>query len=202
MFNESKASSSSLELDTRDHPVSRDEHVPKVHTHNNIYRYKLCKELASIIERFSIIHRDDQTDDFKEAWKRFCCENKDLLDTEERRLMSIGCKQDFQSKIYTSARYYYKNKNNEDSINQNVTNKERQYNKTDEEKLMVIDCFIQRYLSNNIDYKPELVYNEFVKDKGDDYVPKKVFKNKLYVYVQKQGSQQQEACVQEACVNV
>ena len=37
----------------------------------NIYRFKLSSQLSAIIERFAIIHRDDDTDDFKEAWERF-----------------------------------------------------------------------------------------------------------------------------------
>ena len=47
----------------------------------DIYRYKLSSQLSAIIERFAIIHRDDDTDDFKEAWERFCNENKSMEQT-------------------------------------------------------------------------------------------------------------------------
>lgn len=178
-----------LSIDTR---LQLDANQP-----SNIYRFKLSKQLTDIIERFAIVHRDDDTDDFKEAWSEFCDQNADILDEEHQRLDRIGCKQDFHSKIYTSARYYYKNKSNEDSPANNVT-KQREYNKTSAEKLLVVDCFIKKYVTDNINHKPEIVYNEFVKEKGPDYVSKKVFKNKLYVFVRKNLQQQQENALQLA----
>tara|TARA_A100001015_G_scaffold228096_1_gene257733 strand:- start:2663 stop:3301 length:639 start_codon:yes stop_codon:yes gene_type:complete len=168
----------------------------------NIYRYKLSQQVSNIIERFAIIHRDDDTDDFKEAWERFCSENKTTLDQEGERLASLGCKQDFQTKIYTSARYYYKNKNNEDSITNCVPKKQREYNKTDGEKLLSIDVFIKQYFINNIDDKPETMYNQFVREKGDDYVSKKVFKNKLYVYLRNREQTTEEQALIERDISV
>ena len=168
----------------------------------NIYRFKLSSQLSAIIERFAIIHRDDDTDDFKESWERFCSENKTMLDSECERLSRVGCKQDFQSKIYTSARYYYKNKKNEDLVVSCVSKKQREYKKTDGEKLVSLDLFIKQYFVNNTDDKPETLYNQFVREKGGDYVSKKVFKNKLYVYLRNQGQLKQEQSLieSEVCV--
>ena len=175
-----------IELDTTQRTQAEQTAPPST----AIYRFKLSKHVTDIIERFSIIHRDDETDDFKQAWEDFCEQNSGILMDEQKRLASLGCKQDFDKKIYTSARYYYKNKNNEDSPVA-VATKQREYNKTSADKLLVVDCFIKQYVMNNINHRPETVYNEFVREKGDDYVSKKVFKNKLYVFTRNHYQEQQ-----------
>ena len=45
---------------------------------------------------------------------------------------------------------------------------------------------------NNINHRPETVYNEFVREKGDDYVSKKVFKQTLRFYANHYQEQQVE----------
>jgi len=87
------------------------------------YRYKFSPDFLVNLKEFSRIHRFDDAQVFKDNWKNWIEENKDLIKLESEILKKNGYEGDPIVKMYKSARYYFKNKSNKDT----KAKKRRQY---------------------------------------------------------------------------
>jgi len=78
--------------------------------HQKIYRFKFGESFVAELNAFSKIHQYDQRSDFKQAWNDWLDDNSDLVETESRRLTTLGYEGDVVDKMFKSARYYYRKK--------------------------------------------------------------------------------------------
>ena len=126
---------------------------------NLIYRFKFTEEFMGELYIFSKIHQYDDRKDFKEAWTNWTEENEDIINCETRRLINLGYEGDILSKMYKSARYYFRKKSTE----KKEPKKRRQYISVNREILDEMD----NHIDNNIydsNYKPKTGFIEFCKD--------------------------------------
>jgi len=131
---------------------------------NNTYRFKLNESTIEIIQRFSIIHKTDTREDFKEAWKQFLIDNDEILKQEELALNQKGFRGNFYDKIYKSARYYYRTKT-DTKKNENFQQR-RKYVGLNKTLLRMMDDFITENKTINIEkneaiFKPSDGYCSF-----------------------------------------
>jgi len=78
-----------------------------------IFRYKFSESFAQELYEFSKIHQYDDRATFKEEWKNWIEENKEIIDSEVERLSCLGYKGDILSKMFKSSRYYFRKKSTE-----------------------------------------------------------------------------------------
>ena len=95
------STSSDLTLDLKENIVS------------NIYRYKFTEYFMSELSIFSKLHQYDERKDFKEAWRIWLEDNRDIVDEEIKRLHHAGFTGDIEDKMFKSARYYFRKKSTE-----------------------------------------------------------------------------------------
>ena len=67
-----------------------------------VYRFKFTDEVNSAITAFAKIHQYDDRHDYKDAWKTWMEDNKDLVEDETRRLKEIGYDKDIEDKMFKS----------------------------------------------------------------------------------------------------
>uniref|UniRef100_A0A6C0C4L4 Uncharacterized protein n=1 Tax=viral metagenome TaxID=1070528 RepID=A0A6C0C4L4_9ZZZZ len=138
----------------------------------NIFRYKFDSSIVSLIDSFSTTHKYDDTCQFRDEWDEFIKENKSEIEREKHRLIVLGYTGNIHSKMYKSARYYYKNKSTE----KKKTKPRRKYVTLNKGFLIDMDRHIINVAFNQ-DLKPAHAYNNFVSDpsysgKYDDAIQK------------------------------
>ena len=126
---------------------------------NNIFRYKFSEEIHELIGEFSATHKFDEPVQFREEWDIFIIENKDQLEREKTRLISLGYDKNVDEKMYKSARYYFKNK----PTAKKQPKKRRKYVTIDKQFLGQMDKHI-RNVAFVQDLKPAHAYNNFISD--------------------------------------
>ena len=126
----------------------------------SIYRYKFTDDFTKELYTFSKIHQYDHRKDFKEAWDIWIEDNDNLVDDEVRRLTNLGYDGDIIDKMFKSARYYFRKKNNE----KNEPQKRRVYIGVQKDLLDSMDEHIISNI-NNKDYKPSEGFSLFCKEK-------------------------------------
>ena len=82
-------------------------------TMSRTYRFKFDATFLGQLKEFSRIHKFDEPSAFKDNWKIWCDENKEIIKRETDRLKTNGYEGDALVKMYKSARYYFKNKSSE-----------------------------------------------------------------------------------------
>ena len=148
-----------------------------------IYRFKFSIEFSEKLSNFAKIHQYDERKDYKESWNEWCENNSELIENEINRHEEKGYGGDMKSKMYNSARYYYRNK----SISKKVPVKRRDYSHIGKENLHKIDEFIKE----NKNMKPsigfEIYYetnrirhNSIVEEENYKSMLKKTYKNRCY----------------------
>jgi len=125
----------------------------------NIFRYKFTVEIMKELYIFSKVHQYDKKDDFKEAWNKWIDENSDIVDSEFRRIISLGYNGNIIDKMYKSARYYFRKKSNEKKSPKD----RRQYIKVQKSFQSCIDNHILLNLNNN-GIKPCQCFSNFCKE--------------------------------------
>jgi hypothetical protein len=142
------------------------------------YRYKFSEQFQKHLVDFSTINKWCEPKQFKENWEKWISENNTIIQPEIRRLETLGYKGDALKKMYTSVRYYFKNKNCE-----NVEPKKRnKYNRIDPAILQLMDMHIKRF-----DRKPSEGFDDFqkiysmgpIKDKLEDKIGKNEYTKKF-----------------------
>ena len=126
----------------------------------SIYRYKFTDDFTKELYTFSKVHQYDHRKDFKEAWDIWIDDNDNLVDDEVRRLTNLGYDGDIIDKMFKSARYYFRKKNNEN----NEPQKRRVYIGVQKDLLDSMDEHIISNI-NNKDYKPSEGFSLFCKEK-------------------------------------
>ena len=122
----------------------------------NIYRYKFTDNFTEELYRFSKIHEYDDKNDFKDAWKIWTEDNNDIICEEVRRVTNLGYKGDVISKMFKSARYYFRKKTTE----KKEPIVRRNYIGIKKEILDSMDKHIQTNIIKN-DYKPANAFHSY-----------------------------------------
>lgn len=124
-----------------------------------IYRYKFTEEFMKDLYNFSKIHQYDERKDFKEAWKLWTEDNEEIIDKEINRLLSLGYDGDILTKMYKSARYYFRKK----SYEKKEPKQRRQYISVNRELLDLMDQHIELNIYKE-DYQPKTAFVSFCKE--------------------------------------
>ena len=113
-------------------------------------RYKFAKEVTDMLSDFAKLHQYDGSKDYKEAWNNWIKEEEvgNKLEDETGRLIKLGMTDDVMSRLYKSARYYYRKK----TTNMNVAQIERKkYVGFPADVLRTMDAQIIREINGCID---------------------------------------------------
>jgi len=128
---------------------------PESESTTPIFRYKFDTEFIEELSIFSKVHQYDERKKFKENWELWITENHDMVQSEVNRLQNLSYEGDILDKMFKSARYYFRKKDETPK-----PQKERKvYVNCTKDFLKVIDEFIVQ----NLDYKPSDGFTEFCK---------------------------------------
>jgi hypothetical protein len=166
-----------------------------------IFRFKFSDEFTSQLIPFAKLHQYDDRHMYKEEWTRWVTNNDELIDTESRRLKSLGYDGDIHDKMYKSGRYYFRNKT------EHTVKTRRKYISLEHEILGAMD----EHLSVNYHmphFKPATAYDQFcieykdviqseverISEENHDGMTKddillkmkKTYKNRYYLFKQNQ----------------
>jgi hypothetical protein len=80
----------------------------------SVYRFNFRPEFSNIIYKFSQIHQYDSCKDFKDAFTKLEEKHSEEFASESVYLESLGYLGDFKTKVFKSARYYFRKKSGGD----------------------------------------------------------------------------------------
>ena len=163
-----------------------------------IYRFNLDPSVIDKLTYFAKKHQYDSLINFKEAWILFCKDNDSLIQTESRRLFSLGFNGDPTDKMYKAARYYFREKIEKTS---QIKTSRRVYISISPEVIDSMDTHISTQISSGSS-KPADLFNSFCKMQqdlilseiirlrddyhlDDDHISdkiKKTFKNRCFIF--------------------
>ncbi len=167
---------------------------------STVFRFKFSNEFIDELHSFAKIYQYSDRSTYKEQWNLWVQNNDELIDSECRRLKTIGYDGNIIDKMYRSGRYYFRNKN--------TTLKEpkqrRKYVSIDCEIIESMDNYIKEYIFvDNSTIKPSELYNSFcelnkssitieierlkqMELSNNDIIVKfkKTFKNRYFIYQQ------------------
>jgi predicted DNA-binding ArsR family transcriptional regulator len=77
------------------------------------YRFVFSSDFTEELAVFAKVHQHDHRKDFKEAWTKWTTDEdiEPVINNEVKRLRTLGFEGDPLEKMFKSARYYYRNKN-------------------------------------------------------------------------------------------
>jgi hypothetical protein len=78
-----------------------------------IFRYKFSDSFTQELYEFSKIHQYDDRATFKDEWTTWTEENEELIETEIKRLETLGYQGNILNKMFKSSRYYFRKKSTE-----------------------------------------------------------------------------------------
>lgn len=138
-----------------------------------IFRFNFDETFASDLLSFSKINQYLDRKEFKEKWEEWVNEHDEKIQTEIRRLETLGYKGDVMVKMFKSARYYFRTKSSSEP------KQRRQYLPQDKAILQKIDDFLESDMKTP-DFTPK---TSFVKwcDGLEKEELKKTFKNRYYL---------------------
>lgn len=130
---------------------------------NKTFRFNFSDDIYNLLVRFVKLHEYDDRKDYKEAWTEWYKEQdftREYIKLQE--LGYTGNKEDFEKKLYTSARYYIPKRLEKLRLetNNEKKTKRRDYINIDYELLNNIN----EHIENNIkktDYKPSDGFDDF-----------------------------------------
>ena len=180
-----------------------------------VFRFKFHPDINAMLQRFAGVHHGDDLEEFKDSWETLLARYRTAIDIEIQRLQEIGFTGDVENKMFVSVRYYYckqfkiGGENNTDdreeqAIVQNGTADagaaaagadaageadvgKRAYVKINKDVHEAIERFLAK--DNNHALKPAIAWNNFSTEYGEDFCPKKTFKNRIYNYREKQRNE-------------
>jgi len=126
----------------------------------NIFRYKFSDNVMSLLNKFSLDHKDDERILFKEEWKKWVEENKLIIIEETNRLKRLNYEGDVLDKMFKSVRYYYRKKDTgkKELEHESEPEKRKTYISLNKNILDLMDEHIVNNM-NNDDYTQ---YNGFI----------------------------------------
>jgi hypothetical protein len=132
------------------------EEMERLNLPKNTFRFKFSQDFMDELYNFSKIHQYDDRESFKEAWKIWTEENDDIVQQEIQCLTENKYDGDILTKMYKSARYYFRKKSTE----KKDPKERRQYINVDEELLKSMDLHIIKHINDN-NYKPKTGFDNF-----------------------------------------
>jgi hypothetical protein len=140
----------------------------EVKTEGKTYRYKFSKAFLENLKEFTRIHKFDDPKIFKENFDEWKDENKEVIAREELYMKNMGYEGDVISKMYKSARYYFKNKSNEKV----KPKKRRQYIGIDITLKDKMDEFIEKKINAAAEEcpKPADAYTQFIEKESNKII--------------------------------
>ena len=132
------------------------------------FRYELSSIIKQEIMRFSNINKFTDLKTFQENWNNWVIENHTLIQEEIKKLQEKKYNGDIIKKLYVSARYYYRSKN---QIKVEPV-KRKKYISISKELLNLMDKNINESLEDN-DYKPDKSFEKFCINEGNHAILKK-----------------------------
>jgi len=133
-----------------------------------IYRFKFTQDFMEELHQFSKIHYLDNRKDFKEAWVKWSEEEekKDLIEKEIKRLNDLGFHGDILDKMFKSARYYFRKREDNNSKKTGVVeNSQRNYHCCSKYLLEIMDKQIKNLiLEKDKEAKPSIAFLHFCKE--------------------------------------
>ena len=129
---------------------------------NKIFRYKFSEDAVTEIHRFAKVHEHDERNDYKDAWRAWLEEHKQLVESEQSRLKHLGYTGDVCDKMFKSSRYYFRKKSTE----KKAPAERRVYTSIPKGVLQEIDRHITNHLGDD-DFKPSVGFSAFCNDRRD-----------------------------------
>lgn len=133
-----------------------------------IFRYELSTTMKQEIIRFSDINKFTDRESFNKNWDIWVIDNQILIQNEIKELQCKKYNGDIIKKMYTSARYYYRNKK---PISTDLS-KRKKYISISKELLNLMDNNINQSMKLN-DYKPEKSFENFCINQDNHAILKK-----------------------------
>ena len=146
-------------------------------TTRKIFRFKLSDDCNAALADFTQKHHFNIQDRklFRDDWRVWCSQNKDVIDLETRRLENLGYEGDCVAKMFTSVRYYHAKKlvkqNDVDGMGEGgggggegvpaTEKKKRSYIVLDKAFLQKIDGHIKTHLTFD-NFRPSVGYDLFM----------------------------------------
>lgn len=140
-------------------PQEMNNNIDITELRKKTFRFKFTEETQNSLAYFADIHKLDDRVTFKEEWGNWIKENDTMLKKETQYLQEMGYEGNVESKMFKSARYYFKNKKPKNSENQEPKQR-RKYIKMDKDILKLIDCHIDNNVKNE-NYKPATGFEMF-----------------------------------------
>jgi len=139
-----------------------------------IFRFKLKEEIINLINKFAIIHQNDDRKTYKQEWSKWFIENNAVLEEEIIRLTRLGYFGNIEYKMFNAGRYYFRkkelkgknnNENNEDD-DDGIKKKRKIYTPINHEVINAMDNHINASILNvdkKLKFKPADGYDDFCK---------------------------------------
>jgi hypothetical protein len=131
-------------------------------------RHDFGEKFMEELKHFAVVHKFDDRKVFKEAWNVWANQDsiKMQIDEEVERLQNAGYKGDVIDKMFKSARYYFRKKQEKTEQEKKEGAARKQYVSLCPRFLEQIDIFIVDLLKLEA-YSPASAYEEFCKDKKE-----------------------------------
>ena len=159
-------------------------------------RFNISPEMTTLLEEFHSTNKDLKRNEYKKQWESFIDENRDMISSEERKLINIGFQGDIEKKLFTSVKYYLSKKTND----KNEPKERRAYVHIDKHMLETMDEHITNN-KDNTNYTPAKGYTSFCEmyeqeliieknrlktsseltDKEIEFKIKKTYKNRYFI---------------------
>lgn len=164
-----------------------------------VFRFKFRQDVVDAVMDFAKTHQYDDRHGYKEAWKTWCIDNREMLEVETKRLEALGYEGDVHDKLFKSGRYYFRNKR----LDKPVPAERKKYVGLGRDTLRAMDDFVNRAATAGISpadaflsfcsESTEVLKNEIAalindNELSDDDVRdklKKTFKNRYFQKVRK-----------------
>ena len=93
----------------------------------NVFRYKFSETFLQHLKQFTYEHYTEDTITYRLSWNAWVLLNTEIINSEMKRLKSLGYDGNIEKKMYKSTRYWYKNKINKanEIINSSLENSPR-----------------------------------------------------------------------------
>jgi Fe-S cluster biosynthesis and repair protein YggX len=185
--------------------MSNDNEVPT-------FRFNFSKEFNKELGYFAKLHKHEDRIEFKENWQKWIEDNEPLINEEKKRLVNLGYEGDIENKMFTSVRYYFRQK----PLRPEQREKERERERIAVSKEL-LQQIVQHIKNNNFneDYTPQIAYEEFCNqytelitteiqelnindDKFLQNKIKKTYKNKFYVIIRRKNNKSKKQTIQES----
>ena len=126
------------------------------------FRFKFDPDFQNKLNTFAKKYRYADRHEFKEAWEKWCDTNKSDINNENERLKIEGYEGDTLTKMYTSARYYFRKK----SDTKTDPAKRCKYVSIDGDILDKMDDHVTTKVRQP-DFKPSDAFEDFCKSNKD-----------------------------------